>query len=784
MATLLKQVCCAALVFTLSACGGGGGSSKPDPQVTPPANKTPTIGLSNSIIDTGATIVLAANASDSDGTIASYEWQQKSGPEITISDPAASTITFIAPDVEVEQKIVITLTVIDDDGAGISKDIELTITPKISTFTISGKVVTETTSLSAAPVDIIVGEHTFSGLTNELGVYSIEVSGLKAADEQTLVRIEARGASTNSIIKMVSYVDIVGNLRDAATENGLNVTQENFPQLTVSTASSAAALLMDRANENSPITTLQTLENSANSFSTDIYISHLAIYESILNNIGNVDALPDSVKAPSFNNLYDFLLMESNTTALIQELTIDTGARDDLAENIANNPDSNLKNISLFQGNDNVISFYTPEGFFQLASNNTGTFANANGEQSISWSRGETSISITLSNSIEQPIKQVEADYLGYVDAIPSIYGYNLSWLFDSPNRDIIIIEPVFSYTNPDDNSPISVIDNTTSNVSNGYQLTTALSELFSNGEAFSLKFTHPNQPTFDSGLGGVLAANIATFNLSFSNNVLANMTSYEISENNEIVPVINELTWHVTDDILTIENEQWQIEIVIFDDLSDFEASIFVTATLRQNNEDFHATSFGQIFKPDSQIKTLTTENVVGFYQYQDDSTELNPLYAYWYELREDGTLSYIQSGFDTADADISSDDIWESPGFWRIEDNVIKIKRYRANRRIPGADFNCTPTQWTTTFDDSCLVYMERDWHLLAERQSGSQNKNLVEQHIVYYQDPYISEEDISALTQQHAYNVISTIYSNFIKRDTRPVTLPADYVLIKDR
>jgi hypothetical protein len=64
--------------------GGGGSSSPPDP---PPVNQAPTVDAgADQSVDEGETVNLSATGTDSDGTIASYSWQQESGAAVTITN--------------------------------------------------------------------------------------------------------------------------------------------------------------------------------------------------------------------------------------------------------------------------------------------------------------------------------------------------------------------------------------------------------------------------------------------------------------------------------------------------------------------------------------------------------------------------------------------------------------------------------------------------------------------------------------------------------------------------
>lgn len=119
---VLKELGLGLSAFTLlAACGGGGGGS------SAPENQQPSLTLNHQTVAEQSQVTLNAQASDQDGSIASYLWQQSSGPSVTLSNTTASSLSFTAPSVSSTQELVFKLTVTDDDGASVSKSVSVLV---------------------------------------------------------------------------------------------------------------------------------------------------------------------------------------------------------------------------------------------------------------------------------------------------------------------------------------------------------------------------------------------------------------------------------------------------------------------------------------------------------------------------------------------------------------------------------------------------------------------------------------------------------------------------------
>lgn len=121
-----KYTVIAGLIATaLSGCGGGSNNETSTPTGT---NKAPTVTAAAQTAKSGADVTIKATAADSDGTVATYSWAQKSGPTgLTLTNANADTVSFKAPVVTSDTDIVLTITVTDNQGAKTSADVKVTV---------------------------------------------------------------------------------------------------------------------------------------------------------------------------------------------------------------------------------------------------------------------------------------------------------------------------------------------------------------------------------------------------------------------------------------------------------------------------------------------------------------------------------------------------------------------------------------------------------------------------------------------------------------------------------
>jgi hypothetical protein len=110
------------LICSLAACGGSDSDSSDTANVAPAVEA----GVVQTVNEESL-VNLSGTASDFDGTVASYLWQQNNGASVTIIDSTTANASFTAPTVSQDETLTFTLTVTDNDGDSASDTIDIIV---------------------------------------------------------------------------------------------------------------------------------------------------------------------------------------------------------------------------------------------------------------------------------------------------------------------------------------------------------------------------------------------------------------------------------------------------------------------------------------------------------------------------------------------------------------------------------------------------------------------------------------------------------------------------------
>ena len=123
------------LTFRLTVTDDDGATASDAVSVTvqpqTPANQPPSANAGpDQTVEAGSTVTLAGSGSDSDGSIARYQWTQTAGATVSLSNADQASASFVAPAGDASVTLTFRLTVTDDDGATTSDAISVAVQPQ------------------------------------------------------------------------------------------------------------------------------------------------------------------------------------------------------------------------------------------------------------------------------------------------------------------------------------------------------------------------------------------------------------------------------------------------------------------------------------------------------------------------------------------------------------------------------------------------------------------------------------------------------------------------------
>ncbi|MEL0649369.1 hypothetical protein V6248_18230 [Pseudoalteromonas agarivorans] len=185
---LIKYLSLLFLSLLITGCGGGGSSDSSDSS----GNVAPvvTLSISSNVIVANQSFTITAQASDSDGQISSYQWQQLSGPEFTFT-ANGNTLAATAPDVSQDTNFSFSVTVTDNTGAST--------------------------------------EQVFSGtITNQNNPPTVNITGPSSALANTQVELTANAQDTDGTISSITWIQSAGdNVEFSQMDGVLSFTAPN-----------------------------------------------------------------------------------------------------------------------------------------------------------------------------------------------------------------------------------------------------------------------------------------------------------------------------------------------------------------------------------------------------------------------------------------------------------------------------------------------------------------------------------------------------------------------------
>ena len=206
-----------ALTFRLTVTDDEGATGSDEVLVTvKPANQPPMVdaGVDQSV-DAGTVVVLSGTASDLDGRIVSYLWEQTGGTIVALSSATDATAMFTAPDVLVDETLTFQLTVTDNSEATDSDDVRVTVQASLAEITLAGAVTNHSTGAVIPGALIRVMQHA-DGAAQELGTAMTDTDGFYAIALAPISGRATVAAEAENLVPQSVVVNLMEDM-DSAT---------------------------------------------------------------------------------------------------------------------------------------------------------------------------------------------------------------------------------------------------------------------------------------------------------------------------------------------------------------------------------------------------------------------------------------------------------------------------------------------------------------------------------------------------------------------------------------
>jgi len=119
------------ITYRLTVSGNGGTAQDSVTFTVLRVNQAPTVSAgAEQTVKGKEAVILQGAASDTDGTIASYSWEQIAGDTVIINNAQTAQASFIAPSTLQDTTLGFRLTVTDNDGATAQSEAKVLVTPE------------------------------------------------------------------------------------------------------------------------------------------------------------------------------------------------------------------------------------------------------------------------------------------------------------------------------------------------------------------------------------------------------------------------------------------------------------------------------------------------------------------------------------------------------------------------------------------------------------------------------------------------------------------------------
>ncbi|WP_172605682.1 PKD domain-containing protein [Shewanella benthica] len=389
-------------MFITSALISGCGSSddKAPPIEVEVPNNAPMLSAEFAPLTEKAVSALFVSASDTDGSIASYLWEQTAGPELELTGADSAQISFIAPAVAIDTPISFNVSVTDNEGATTTILAETSIERIEYIYKLAGKVVGE--QYVGAKVAATVGDEAVEGLVDDTGNF---ILNLAVDDDMALnssVKLSTSSDTLLGLSSLLPSLEQLGGLiveAQASPKNQRVASQgaqalENTPAISVSAVSTALYSLLVAANGGVVPSNIDIFELAESQIDPDALIEAAAVVLILINS--------DDAILEDGADLVSILADPAQYNALVETIEEATpGAIEEAIDAVIADPELTppveAADIpSLYYRTSAVAPTFIARGGsrYEFIQDNTGMVATSYGVSEFTWSVEQGKISV------------------------------------------------------------------------------------------------------------------------------------------------------------------------------------------------------------------------------------------------------------------------------------------------------------------------------------------------------------------------------------------------------
>ena len=264
-------------VFTLTVTDSAGQSVSKSITLEMLNNVAPVLSADFGSAQEKSTATLAVNATDDDGVIESYNWEQTAGPVVTLDNSSNEEVSFDVPSVSEDTELMFKVTVTDDNGD--SSEIEETflISSIDNSYVLSGSVASE--KFVNSTVNALFLGQSYQQTTDSNGDFSFTFT---ADDDETNLfsRVNAISA-VNSSLEYSAFVPTLGlsTQEETPSINKMDTVSntEQANNVSLSAVSTALVALITAANGDNPPEDLDSFTLVEKGVDPDVLIEAAAV---------------------------------------------------------------------------------------------------------------------------------------------------------------------------------------------------------------------------------------------------------------------------------------------------------------------------------------------------------------------------------------------------------------------------------------------------------------------------------------------------------------------------